>query len=145
MGMLHLPKVPFIALLLSGSATVTPVAAFHSPLRNTPPPNVKSSARTTFLSESANDQTFEGTVVVCTGPTCSANGGRKALSLWKEIASQQGPDKLIVETMKCVSECAECALGPNVELHSKGDDGPFYPIKNKARTEADIKKILGLL
>lgn len=42
---------------------------------------------------------FEGTVVVCTGPTCSKNGSKKTLKYIRDLV----PEGVEVETINCVS------------------------------------------
>mmetsp|Transcript_8317 Transcript_8317/g.18637 ORF Transcript_8317/g.18637 Transcript_8317/m.18637 type:complete len:128 (+) Transcript_8317:295-678(+) len=81
------------------------------------------------------------TVIVCTGPTCKKTGALKALPIFQELAATIGVN---VETISCVSECAECGMGPNVEVRKVGDNGPFYPIKNGIKTEEDVKSVLGI-
>jgi hypothetical protein len=81
------------------------------------------------------------TLVVCLGPTCKKTGGKKALVLFEQFAKELNVN---VETVSCVSDCAECGLGPNVEIRKAGDDGPFYPIRNGIKTEEDVKSVLGI-
>jgi len=91
-------------------------------------------------STTALSETFQGTVVVCSGPTCTRSGARKTKKLLEDLA----PEGVSVESVKCVSECAMCAMGPNVEIRANGAEGPFYPMENRVKTEEDVKKIFGL-
>lgn len=93
------------------------------------------------VTRTANTLEEGSTVVVCTGPTCSQKGSKNSLKILEDLI-ENGDLKIQVETIKCVSECAECALGPNMEIRAMGDDGPFYPIKNNIRTEDDIRKTI---
>jgi len=68
-------------------------------------------------------------------------GGKRVLPFYEELCEEMG---VTVESMSCVSECAECAMGPNVEVRKAGDDGPFYPIKNGIKTKEDVMAVLGL-
>ena len=55
------------------------------------------------------------------------------------------PFGIEVETIKCVSECAECGLGPNIGVTDKDAEGPFAEkIVNGVKTGSDVARILGV-
>ncbi|KAL7574128.1 hypothetical protein ACA910_014813 [Epithemia clementina (nom. ined.)] len=112
-----------------------------------------SSPSTTSASSSTSTRPrFQGTIVVCTGPTCTKKGGGMKLVelLQDQIRNGSSDDdnnndnNIQIETVNCVSECAECGLGPNCELRAQGDDGPFYPIRNKVQSAQQVQDILGI-
>ena len=121
-----------VTTILVASLTFASTDAFVQPTGH---------SRAAHTSLAAEPLESGSTVVVCTGHTCSRTGGKKALPIMKELAADIGVN---VETFSCVSECAECGLGPNVEVRKKGDDGPFYPIKNRVKTEDDVNAVLGI-
>jgi len=129
------------AILLSLSVMAVPAEAFG--------PSQRAISRTKFERQRNSNLLSTPTVleegskvVVCTGPTCTRlGGGKKAVAKFEELSEDLG---ITVETMKCVSECSECGLGPNVEVQAKGFTGRFPPIKNNIKTEEDVKKVLGM-
>ena len=115
----------------------------------TPAANFRQVSPISALSATASgeEDAFKGTIVVCTGPTCSKKkGGGKALveTFTNQLEAAGRSSLVTIETISCVSECAECGLGPNCELRAKGDDGPFYPIRNRVQTAEQVQEILGL-
>ncbi len=125
-----------LVAIASSAASFTAIDAFVQPMRH-----FRGVYTTSSSSLAAEPLESGSTVVVCKGPTCSKTGGKRILPIMEELAAEIG---VTVETVSCVSECAECGLGPNVEVRKKGDDGPFYPIKNRVKTEDDVKAVLGI-
>ena len=81
--------------------------------------NIQNSRTTTTTSLNA----LEGKVVVCTGPTCGKKGGKRALKIFEELA----PEGVTVESISCVSECAECGMGPKCRSTRKGQKWTILP------------------
>lgn len=127
-------RIPTIISLLLSSRIAVPTNAFLAPTCAT---------KQQIISTQLHAEPLESgsTVVVCVGPTCKPRGGGKTLPMFQEFAADIG---VTVESFSCVSDCAECGLGPNVEIRKVGDVGPFYPIKNGIKTEDDVKSVLGI-
>ncbi|KAL7488380.1 hypothetical protein ACHAW6_013933 [Cyclotella cf. meneghiniana] len=128
-----------ISFLVASSAVLLFAPSTSSFLTTAPLPLKKLVSRPSPLA--AEPLESGSTVVVCTGPTCSKTGSKKTLPIFKQLGEEMG---INIETFSCVSDCAECGLGPNVEVRKKGDDGPFYPIKNGIKTEEDVRSVLGI-
>jgi len=66
----------------------------NSIARRSAAPSFSSRGGTSLCS---SPEQFEGTVVVCSGPTCTRNGGKKVLSFFNDMADA---GKVTVETVK---------------------------------------------
>jgi len=148
--------LPAAALAVTPPPTTTTTSSFASAFTFTAASNRTPAKRRTTTAAAAStalrssssdgmDDDMDGaTVVVCVGSTCGPRGGKKNVAKFEELAEASGKN-VKIDTFSCVSDCAECGLGPNVEVRKKNHKkGAFYPIVNNVKTEDDMKKVLGI-